>query len=344
MRRFEGYEKGVNLGGWLSQLVGHDDTHFATFITEADIARIASWGLDHVRLPIDCDVVFEDMGRKTGQRMRHVDECVAWCEKYGLKIVLDLHKTYGFMFDTAVVSDPDAFFEDEDLQEAFYRIWENLARRYGHLSERVAFELLNEVTNPAQAKKWNEIAAKCVKRIRPLAMDSYILIGGVCNNSVSCVPLLDPPADDHIVYNFHCYEPLVFTHQRAFWVKNMKPDFSIGYPETLAAYKKAYNDLDLWGQEEITERDQCLIGPDYFESMFRPALEMAEKWDTPLYCGEYGVIDRAPLKDTVNWLKDIHTVLDRYGIGCALWTYKVHNFGLSGVHYQPELEKILKNM
>ena len=36
MKRFEGYTKGVNLGGWLSQC-DHTEERYSTFITEEDI-------------------------------------------------------------------------------------------------------------------------------------------------------------------------------------------------------------------------------------------------------------------------------------------------------------------
>ena len=39
MRRFEGYMRGVNLGGWLSQADETTKEHYDTFITEADIKR-----------------------------------------------------------------------------------------------------------------------------------------------------------------------------------------------------------------------------------------------------------------------------------------------------------------
>ena len=52
MRTFDGYEKGVDLGGWISQCVSYDKAHFDNFITEKDIQLIASWGLDHVRVVI----------------------------------------------------------------------------------------------------------------------------------------------------------------------------------------------------------------------------------------------------------------------------------------------------
>jgi hypothetical protein len=48
-----------------------------------------------------------------------------------------------------------------------------------------------------------------------------------------------------------------------------------------------------------------------------------------LYCGEYGVNELADPESAVNWYKDIHTVLDKYGIGRAMWSYKGMDFGLS---------------
>ena len=41
MRAFEGYQKGVNLGGWLSQCVSTEQVHFDTFIQETDIEKIS---------------------------------------------------------------------------------------------------------------------------------------------------------------------------------------------------------------------------------------------------------------------------------------------------------------
>ena len=49
MRTFDGYKKGVNLGGWISQCVSYEKEHFETFITEDDIKTISQWVLDHVK-------------------------------------------------------------------------------------------------------------------------------------------------------------------------------------------------------------------------------------------------------------------------------------------------------
>ena len=61
MNEFKGYRNGVDLGGWLSQC-GYEKEHIESFITEADIARIASWGCDHVRLPFDYNIILDDSG------------------------------------------------------------------------------------------------------------------------------------------------------------------------------------------------------------------------------------------------------------------------------------------
>ena len=52
MKKFDGYKAGVNLGGWISQFRQAKKEHFDSFITEEDIKQIASWGMDHVRLPL----------------------------------------------------------------------------------------------------------------------------------------------------------------------------------------------------------------------------------------------------------------------------------------------------
>ena len=71
-----------------------------------------------------------------------------------------------------------------------------------------------------------------------------------------------------------------------------------------------------------------LISPGIiFVDIFTPALEKAEKDNVPLYCGEYGVIDKAEGEYKIKWLRDIHTALRKFGIGRALWNYKEKDFG-----------------
>lgn len=342
MREFTGYIKGVDLGGWLSQCGGenYNDVHYSSFINEFDIARIASWGADHVRLPVDYNVIQNDDGSFIESGFGYIDVCIEWCRKHNLKIVLDLHKAAGYVFDDKNYCQ---FFYEEKLQDIFVELWKELTRRYGKYSEFISFELLNEITDPKTADKWNEIAARTVKAIREINKDVKIIIGGIFNSSIYGITLLDKPADENIVFTFHCYSPLLFTHQSAYWVENMPADYSIEYPGTVGEYReksreKFGSDFD----SEFDDEDGKLLDSGYFDRIFKPALDVAEKYGVPLYCGEYGVIDRADTASTVKWFRDIHSALDKYSISRAVWTYKSKDFGLTDQHYAEVLPEIIK--
>ena len=72
------------------------------------------------------------------------------------------------------------------------------------------------------------------------------------------------------------------------------------------------------------------------------AVTAAKNAGVMLYCGEFGVIDQAPVEDTLRWFTDVDTVFRQFGIGCAVWTYKEMDFGLIGEHYAPIREQLLK--
>lgn len=344
MQRFEGYQKGVNLGGWLSQCVSYDESHFDGFITEKDIQKIASFGLDHVRVPVDYDVFMKEspeMDVVNEKGMAHIDDCISWCRAAGINMILDLHKAKGYMFDSDAVADADRFFVDEMLQEAFYETWEMFAEKYGKYHDMLAFELLNEVVNADYESKWNEIAANAIRRIRKIAPETYIIVGGVNYNNVFAVSGITVPVDNKTVFNFHCYEPLCFTHQKAYWIKEMPADFEMTYPEPLDVYRKRTEEFSKDHMGAVY--NECLDGEGlFFDKLFGKAVKYAESKNVPLYCGEYGVIDQAPVQDTLRWVKDINAAFVKYGIGRALWNYKNKDFGLVDDHYAPIRDEMIK--
>jgi hypothetical protein len=219
------------------------------------------------------------------------------------------------------------------LQDIFVDLWSHLAERYGKYRDMLMLELLNEVTSKEFTEIWNKMAARAIKAIREKDKDVRIVVGGIFNDSIYGLTLLDPPADENIVFTFHCYSPLAFTHQGAFWVDRMPRDpekWKFAYPGTVAAYKARSEEF--FGHDFDSEYPDTLpeqMGVAYFENLMQPALEVAEKYNVPLYCGEHGVIDLADKEDAVRWIKDIHTTFHKYGIGSALWNYKGLNYGIS---------------
>lgn len=338
MRKMEGFTHGINLGGWLSQCRRMTEEHLNSFITRMDIESIARMGFDHVRLPVDYNAIETEDGQSIESGLGHVDDCVRWCRENGLHLLLDLHKAYGYTFDPSQKdADREIFFRDAALQTRFIALWQRLAARYGG-EETVAFDLLNEVVPLQVAESWNGIADRAIAAIRPTAPNTWILVGGVRYNNVASVPLLRKPADARVVYNFHCYDPMIFSHQNAGWVPNLIGLTTV-YPDTPEHYAAI-------GQERrsgVPALDQITqMGPEFFEALFARAVAHAEVNDAPLYCGEYGVIDQAPVDSALRWLQDINKVFARHGIGRALWTYKRMDFGLIDAHYDGVRDELVR--
>ena len=326
MKVFQGYQHGIDLGGWLSQC-DHTQERYDRFITEPDFDRIRDWGLDHVRVPVDYELLEDAEGNYREEGFGILQKVIGWCGCRDLNMVLDLHKTYGFSFDDG--EEESGFFEVPAYQERFYRLWEELARRFGGHADRLSFELLNEVTDKAYSDKWNEIAGECVRRIRRIAPEIPILIGGYYNNSIEALKDLAPPQDENIVYNFHFYEPLIFTHQGAYWVPGMDTSFRMPLHSTYGEYEeRSREQLDHYFRDMTGFDRERPFGPEFFEEMLAEAVRVAEERDVPLYCGEYGVISLADPEDTEAWYRMVGSVFDRYGIGRAAWNYREMDFGL----------------
>lgn len=338
MKEFKGFKRGVNFGGWLSQRSYNKD-YLDSFITEDDFKRVSDWGLDHVRVPVDYNVVETEEGEYKEDGFAYIENAIKWCRKYGLNMVLDLHKTCGFVFDN-----PDyvGFFSDEKLQERFYRLWEQFAKRFGGNSDMLAFELLNEVTDQRFSDTWNKVIRSVIARIRAYAPDIRILVGGYWNCSIDAIYDLEIPRDENVVFNFHCYDPLIFTHQAAHWVPGMPSDFRISYPGSAREYaeKSKLINPDFAAPFELFHSD--VLDYTFFVNRFRRAAEYCEKHGIALYCGEYGVIDKADPSDALKWYKDINKAFEEFGIGRAAWSYKQVDFGLTDEHMSGTLDEIIK--
>ena len=341
LKKLEGYMRGVDLGGWLSQC-DHTKERYENFIKEEDIKTIADWGADHVRVPVDYELVEDKEGNPKEEGYAYIQRAIDWCGKYGLNMVLDVHKTFGYSFDDG--EQEQGFFENEKYQERFYRLWERLAERYSKYEDRVIFELLNEVTDQSYSDTWNRVSTECIKRIRKIAPTVKILLGGYWNNSGDALKDLAAPYDENVVYNFHNYDPLVFTHQGAHWVKDLPKELRFSTKQTLGEMydiieKNAPEMLDMTHLEKDSDKK---IDAEYFKERFAEPVRIAEERGSALYCGEYGVIDIASPEDKLEWYRAIHEAFEFYGIGRATWSYKEMNFGLTDKKLDSVRNEIIK--
>jgi len=309
--------RGINLGGYLSQC-RHTKEHYESFIKAEDLKIISDAGFDHVRLPVDHNVWEFVDGSENEYGYSLTDRAVSWCKDAGLNVILDLHKAKGYDFNDANNAEKNNLFTNKELQERFITLWGRTAKRYGKC-ENVAFELLNEVVEESNVDAWNSLIARTVSKIREYAPTTTVIYGGIQWNNVEKIKYLEKPADENIMFTFHYYSPMPFTHQRAPWVPTIDQNATAYYPD---------------------EASGATI--DYPRTVIKDGVEAAKRYGVKLYCGEFGVIDQAPVEDTLRWYKDTVKVFEEYDIACSPWTYKWMSFGLWDEHYAPIRKDLIK--
>lgn len=335
------FNHGINLGGWLSQCYGYEK--YDSFITIKDIETIKKLGFDHIRLPIDYNLIQNRDGSFKIEGFYYITKAIKWCKVYGLNIILDLHKTIGYSFDDG--EQETGFFENEEYQSFFYSLWEEIIKKYIIYEDILCLELLNEVTSKDYLEPWNRIATTCINRIRAISKNVTILVGSYSYNHVSTVSSLSLPSDKNLMYNFHFYEPLIFTHQGAFWQPSMSKSFRMHFYDTYENYIKYTKENLSEGNDTFSKYNTNeIISESYFEDLMKDALTFAKEKHIQLYCSEYGVIDRSDPKDALIWYSSINKLFEKYKIGRALWTYKSMNFGITDNWISPFKEELIKSL
>ena len=338
---FEKYRSGINLGGWISQCNLERD-HIKNFIKKEDVEKIACWGLDHIRLPFDYELLEDDSNpfsyKEDGFEI--IDKLLCWCKDVSLNLILDMHKAQGYSFYKK--SEDNIFFTDENSQKRFISLWEELSKRYINEKENLMFELLNEIVDP-HGDIWNKIARKAIESIRNIDTERYLLLGGPNHNSAEGIKSLDIYDDKHIIYNFHFYEPFLFTHQRANWTPLKNLNVNQLYPgkiEGIEMLKTFFGNQRPEQGKSLTA--DTVFNKDFLEYMLAPAVLFAKQNNKELYCGEYGAIDHAELDSRINYLNDMKELFEKYSIGRACWTYKGMNYTSIDKNGNPVSEKYLK--
>lgn len=116
-------------------------------------------------------------------------------------------------------------------------------------------------------------------------------------------------------------------------------NISMKYPGDINDYRACAKELGCFGSG-LNNTDE--MGEKFMDALITEAVDAAARADVPIYCGEYGIIDKADINDTLSWYQDISKVFDKYGIGRAAWTYKAMDFGLMEEHYASRRNEIIK--
>ncbi len=179
------YIKGVNLGNWLvlekwmspglfSGTTAEDEyylptqlprevyearikTHRAEYITERDFTRIKAMGMNTVRIPVPY-FIFGDREPFIGC-VEELDCAFNWAERYGLKILIDLHTAPDSQngFDNGGISGVCKWSQEPEEVEFELTVLERLAQRYGRREGLWGIEVINE---PITEETWEQMGVQ----------------------------------------------------------------------------------------------------------------------------------------------------------------------------------------
>ena len=311
---------GINLSEWFAQVYdqrGYTKEHFETWNTAQDIALIKAMGFDHVRLSVNPQPMFRhgQADRIPADYLGYLDSAVQMILDHGLAIILDVHPESDFKQKLAT---------DDSFVEQFEDYWRQLARHYSTTNpDLVSLEILNEPEFHDRFR-WQGVQAKLAVAIREGAPLHTIIVAGAFWSSENELLFFDPLRDSNIIYNFHFYEPHIFTHQGATWSTNYvhylkelpypsTPDnvqpVAVLLPDAVNRLQAIHYGLDRWNALRI-------------EGEIGQVAAWAKRWNVSVTCNEFGVYRKAANpQDRAAWISDVRTTLEKYGIGWTMWDY-----------------------
>jgi endoglucanase len=317
---------GINISGWFAQVYdpkGYTKEQFETWITSSDIVLIKSMGFDHVRLSVNPEPMFrsEHPEEIPPQYLGYLDAAVKMILDRGLAVVIDLHPDSAFK---ARLIKEDVFVQQ------FGDFWRALATHYSTWdSEHVFLEILNEPED-TDRYRWYGIQSKLAAAIRKGAPQHTIIVAGARWSDDDDLLFLEPLRDGNVIYNFHFYEPHIFTHQGATWgayfwhgVKGLPYPST---PESVAPVAAAMPDA-------VDRLAVIRYGYDRWDAAridgeIAQAADWARQHGVVLVCNEFGVYrDYADPRHRAAWLRDVRSALERHNIGWTMWDYS-GNFGV----------------
>jgi aryl-phospho-beta-D-glucosidase BglC (GH1 family) len=318
--------RGINASEWFAQVYdkrGYTKEHFQNWTNTGDIALIKSMGFDHVRLSVNPQPMMADHRPEEipAEYLGYLDSAVKMILDHGLAVVIDLHPESDFKARLA---------KDDTFVQEFSDFWRALARHYSSWDrDRVFFEILNE-PELSDRYRWYGVQAKLAAAIREGAPQQTIIATGARWSDDDELVFIEPLRDPDVIYNFHFYEPHIFTHQGAtwgtyfwHWVKGLHyPSSPESAAKTAAGVPDAVDRLAVirYGQDHW---DAARIDAEVSQ-----VADWAGKRGVSVVCNEFGVYRAyAEPHDREAWIHDVRAALEQHGMGWAMWDYS-GSFGL----------------
>lgn len=320
--RFARLARGINTSSWFSQTGSYTSSHFKSYVTADDIKLIKSAGFTHIRFPMNpFSIVGEslfdpnDPATLDVRFLRDMDAALDMMLEQGLAVIVDIHPEDDFKQRLA---------SDDKAVADFATFWKSLA---AHLAQRdpeqLFLEILNEPVIPDLAR-WTAIQKQVLTAMRVGAPQHSLIATAHKWSSIDELVQLEPVADANVIYNFHDYEPHIFTHQGATWgSEEWKYVDHLPYPSSPQAVAPALDTIkNASARQAVIQYGAQNWNAARIDTLIARAASWANQYNVRLTCNEFGVYRlRAAPEDRNAWIHDTRVALEKYHIGWAMWDY-----------------------
>lgn len=243
---------------------------------------IKDGGFDHVRMNLHTFKHLDGQNKLSPTFLKTLDTYVNAALEAKLEVILDIHDFNQCAENVA------------KCRPKLMAVWQELAVRYQDKPDTVIFEILNE-PNKAVNEVWNEMLAENLAIIRATNKTRNVIVGPThWNNFNQLSGLKLPEADRHLIVTFHYYSPFEFTHQQAPWTPEVKAkDLAWGTETEIAAVKSDFDTVKAWS--------------------------VANK--RPIYVGEFGAYDKAPLLSRILYTYHVSRIAENSGFSWGYWQF-----------------------
>jgi len=231
--------------------------------------------------------------------LRRLDVALPLCEKYGVRVVLDLHSPFGGTPTVSgYVGTDTGLFTNRTAQDKFVADWRRMARRYRGSPVIWGFDLANEPVEDEVAQgcdDWQALATRAGRAIRAEDSRHAIIVEPTPWGGPEALENLEPIPVPGVVYSVHMYVPHEFTHQGVYG-----STAGLTYPGTIAG--------KYWDQAALRR-------------VLQPVRDWQRDYGVQIYLGEFSAIRWAPNDSAYRYLRDCIELFEEFG-----WDWSYHAF------------------
>jgi len=201
---------------------------------EKDYERLKNMNVNVIRFYLNYHIFEDDtkpyIYKESGWQW--LDTNIQWAKKYGIYLILNMHVPQGGFQSLGT---GNALWDNVENQKRLKALWKEIARRYKNEPTIVGYDLLNEPNTSKSKDQWINLAKDLVKEIRSVDSNHIIIVerlNAVANNwSVEEDMNFFLVDDFNVMYTFHFYSPIEYTHQLTSWTGFSNQDGG-SYPDS----------------------------------------------------------------------------------------------------------------